>query len=139
MPSAKDYRYFVPITTRWHDNDVFGHVNNVIYYSFFDTAVNQFLLKETDLDIHNGAEIAFVVSTSCEYHASISYPESIEVGIHVSRLGSSSVTYGLAVFSQDRKKLAAHGSFVHVYVDRKNQRPIPIPEKTRSELNKLIV
>lgn len=103
MPQRSDYRHFQPIITRWHDNDVYGHVNNVTYYSFFDTAVNTYLIEEGGLDIHDGEVVGFVVSSACDYFASIAFPERIEIGLRVGKLGNSSVQYELAVFKAGRR------------------------------------
>lgn len=109
MPQRADYRHFQPILTRWHDNDVYGHVNNVTYYSFFDTAVNTYLIEQGGLDIHDGEVVGFVVSSACDYFASIAFPERIEIGLRVGKLGSSSVQYELAVFKAGRRKPARQG------------------------------
>ena len=98
MPLRADYRHFQPIITRWHDNDVYGHVNNVTYYSFFDTAVNTYLIEEGGLDIHDGDVVGFVVSSACDYFASIAFPDRLDIGLRVGKLGNSSVQYELAVF-----------------------------------------
>lgn len=134
-----DYAHFQPITTRWHDNDVYGHVNNVTYYSFFDSAVNTYLIEVGGLDIHNGEVVGFVVSSSCDYFASIAFPERIEIGLRVGKLGNSSVQYELAVFKAGEEEACAAGRFVHVFVDRKNNRPVSIPEGLRRALSDLLV
>jgi acyl-CoA thioester hydrolase len=132
-----DYRHFQPITTRWHDNDLYGHVNNVVYYSFFDSAVNTYLIEAGALDIHGGEVVGFVVSSSCDYFASISFPERIEVGLRVARLGNSSVHYELAIFRQGEQQACAAGKFVHVFVERASSRPVPMPEVLRAALSRL--
>jgi len=132
-----DYRHFQPITTRWHDNDIYGHVNNVVYYGFFDTAVNNYLIQQGGLDIHGGEVVGFVVSSSCDYFASISFPDLIEVGVRVARLGNSSVQYELAIFRQGEHEACAAGRFVHVFVRRADNRPTPIPERLRGALEAL--
>ncbi|MBU1329952.1 MAG: acyl-CoA thioesterase [Gammaproteobacteria bacterium] len=134
-----DYRHFQPITTRWHDNDVYGHVNNVTYYSYFDSAVNAYLIEVGGLDIHEGAVVGFVVSSSCDYFASIAFPERIEVGLRVGKLGNSSVQYELAVFKAGEDQACAAGRFVHVFVDRQSNRPVPIPAALRAALECLQV
>jgi len=134
-----DYRHFQPVTTRWHDNDLYGHVNNVVYYSYFDSAVNTFLIEHGGLDIHAGQEVGFVVSSSCDYFASIAFPERIEVGLRVARLGNSSVQYELAVFKENQDEACAAGRFVHVFVDRQSNRPVPIPDSLRAALEGLLV
>ncbi|MPS68389.1 acyl-CoA thioesterase [Novosphingobium aerophilum] len=125
------YRHFTPITTRWHDNDVYGHVNNVVYYSWFDTAVNAWLIEAGLLDVENGNPIGLVVETGCRYAASVQFPQKLEVGIRVARLGSSSVTYHLGIFVEGSGAAAAEGHFTHVYVDRDSRRPAPLPEEWR--------
>ena len=132
-----DYAHFQPITTRWHDNDVYGHVNNVVYYGFFDSAVNTYLIEVGGLDIHEGEVIGFVVSSSCDYFASIAFPERIEVGLRVGKLGNSSVQYELAIFRAGEEQACAAGRFVHVFVDRASNRPVPIPENLRQALARL--
>ncbi|WP_028241739.1 acyl-CoA thioesterase [Stutzerimonas azotifigens] len=134
-----DYRHFQPITTRWHDNDIYGHVNNVTYYGFFDSAVNAYLIREGGLDIHDGEVVGFVVSSSCDYFASIAFPEPIEVGLRVDRLGNSSVQYELAIFRQGEEEACAAGRFVHVFVERASNRPTPIPARLRAALEALLV
>ncbi|WP_282340637.1 thioesterase family protein [Pseudomonas sp. PS02288] len=134
-----DYRHFQPVTTRWHDNDLYGHVNNVVYYSYFDSAVNTFLIEHGGLDIHAGQVVGFVVSSSCDYFASIAFPERIEVGLRVARLGNSSVQYELAVFKENQDEACAAGRFVHVFVDRQSNRPVPIPDSLRAALEGLLV
>lgn len=133
-----DYRHFQPITTRWHDNDVYGHVNNVVYYSFFDSAVNTYLIEAGGLDIHTGEVVGFVVSSSCDYFASIAFPECIEVGLRVGKLGNSSVQYELAIFKHGEEQACAAGRFVHVFVDRDSNRPVSIPESLRAALARLL-
>ena len=134
-----DYRHFQPITTRWHDNDIYGHVNNVTYYSYFDSAVNAYLIAEGGLDIHDGEVVGFVVSSSCDYFASIAFPEVIEVGLRVGKLGNSSVQYELAIFRSAEEQACAAGRFVHVFVDRASNRPAPIPTALRAALQRLLV
>lgn len=134
-----DYAHFQPITTRWHDNDVYGHVNNVTYYSFFDSAVNTYLIEVGGLDIHNGEVVGFVVSSSCDYFASIAFPERIEIGLRVGKLGNSSVQYELAVFKAGEDEACAAGRFVHVFVDRQSNRPVSIPDGLRRALSDLLV
>lgn len=131
------YRHFSRISTRWHDNDVYGHVNNVVYYSWFDTAVNAWLIEVGLLDIDNGNPIGLVVETGCRYAASVEFPQKVEIGLKVARLGSSSVTYHLGVFVEGAEEPAAEGHFTHVYVDRDNRRPTPLPEPWRGILNSI--
>ncbi|MDY7562291.1 thioesterase family protein [Pseudomonas sp. 10B1] len=136
-PQRADYRYFQPISTRWHDNDIYGHVNNVTYYSYFDTAVNTYLIERGGLSIHDGDVVGFVVSSSCDYFASIAFPDLIDVGLRVGKLGKSSVQYELAVFKAGEDEACAAGRFVHVFVDRASNRPAPIPDKLREALDQL--
>lgn len=132
-----ELKVFVPITTRWMDNDVYGHVNNVTYYSFFDTAVNRCLIDMGMLDIASSEVIGLVVETGCTYFASLAFPDELEVGFKVAHLGTSSVRYELAVFKQGEPAPAAQGHFVHVYVDRSTRRPAPIPVALREKLSQL--
>lgn len=138
-PQRADYRHFQPITTRWHDNDIYGHVNNVTYYSFFDSAVNGYLIERGGLDIHDGEVVGFVVSSSCDYFASIAYPELIEVGLRVGKLGNSSVQYELAVFKAGEHEACAAGRFVHVFVDRASNQPVAIPAGLREAMEQLVL
>jgi acyl-CoA thioester hydrolase len=138
-PQRADYLHFQPVTTRWQDNDVYGHVNNVAYYSFFDTAVHSYLIEHGGLDIHGGEVVGFVVSSACDYFASVSYPELIEVGLRVGKLGSSSVQYELAVFRVGEEEACAAGSFVHVFVDRQSNQPVAIPDRLRGALQGVLV
>jgi acyl-CoA thioester hydrolase len=126
-PKARGaYKIFIPVTTRWADNDVYGHINNVAYYSFFDTAVNQYLIENNALNIETAGAIGLVVATDCVYHKPLSYPDKLEVGISVSHLGKSSVTYDIGIFKQGDITSSADGHFTHVYVDRENRRPMDI-------------
>lgn len=129
-----DYRLFVPVTTRWHDNDVYGHVNNVIYYAWFDTAVNRFLIDNGLLDIAASQAIGLMVESGCRYHRSISYPDEVTIGLRVGRLGTSSVRYELAAFRAAEDTASADAHLVHVFVDRATQRPVPIPPAARERL-----
>lgn len=133
----RDYKHFQPITTRWHDNDIYGHVNNVVYYGFFDTAVNNYLIQQGGLDIQDGDIVGFVVSSACDYFASITYPDLIEVGLRVARLGNSSVQYELAIFREGEQEACAAGRFVHVFVERASNRPTAIPGRLRAALEAL--
>ncbi|NLR72015.1 acyl-CoA thioesterase [Novosphingobium sp. ERN07] len=128
------YRHFAPISTRWHDNDVYGHVNNVVYYGWFDTAVNAWLIDNGLLQIEGGNPIGLVVETGCRYAAPVAFPQRIEIGVTVARLGSSSVTYHLGVFVEGIDEAAAEGHFTHVYVDARTRRPTPLPEAWRAVL-----
>ncbi|WP_137818953.1 thioesterase family protein [Pseudomonas sp. 2FG] len=134
-----DYQHFQAISTRWHDNDLYGHVNNVTYYSFFDSAVNSYLIEQGGLDIHDGEVVGFVVSSSCDYFASIAFPDRIEIGLRVGKLGNSSVQYELAVFKQGEEEACAAGRFVHVFVDRASNQPVAIPPRLRAALAELLL
>ena len=131
------YRVFRDITTRWMDNDVYGHVNNVVYYSWFDTAVNAHLIEEGALDIHAGSVIGFVVETQCNYFGPIEFPQGVEAGIRVAHLGRSSVRYEVGLFVKGEDRTAAKGHFVHVYVDRETRRPAQLPMKLKQVLEAL--
>lgn len=132
------YAAFQAITTRWMDNDVYGHVNNVQYYSFFDTAVNRWLIEQGVLDIHQGEVIGLVVETSCSYFQPIAFPETVHAGIRVAKLGNSSVRYEVGLFRDDDQIVSAAGHFIHVYVDRATGRPVPLPDPLRAALTKLV-
>lgn len=133
------YAHMSSITTRWMDNDVYGHVNNVIYYSFFDTAVNRMLIEQELLDIETSPTIGLVVETQCRYSASITFPDTVHAGVRVARIGSSSVEYEVGLFRNDDDSAAAEGRFVHVYVDRETRRPNPIAPAMRGFLSSLIM
>lgn len=128
---------FEPIETRWADNDVYGHINNVAYYAFFDTAVNRWLIGQGLLDIEAGNPIGLVVETGCRYHAPAAFPDRLEAGIKITRLGTSSVRYQIALFRIGEDTAIAEGFFVHVYVDRKTRRPAALPQAWRERLNAL--
>ena len=138
VPVRADYRVFYPISTRWSDNDIYGHVNNVTYYSYFDTAANRYLIEEGGLDISDGTIVGYVVNSGCEYHAPLTYPEPIEAGLRVDRLGSSSVQYGLAIFREGEDRAVANGHFVHVFVDRAANRSVAIPPALGAALERLL-
>ncbi|WP_208647367.1 acyl-CoA thioesterase [Corallococcus interemptor] len=137
--TADRYRYFLPITTRWMDNDVYGHINNVTYYSYFDTVANHYLIHEGGLDIHAGEVIGLVVESKCAYHAPLAYPDRLRAGLRVDRLGNRSVTYGIAIFKEGEEQAAAHGHFVHVFVDRRTRKAAAMPDRLREALEKLDV
>ncbi|MBP6899921.1 MAG: acyl-CoA thioesterase [Burkholderiaceae bacterium] len=124
----EDYRHLSVITTRWMDNDVYGHVNNVQYYSFFDTVVNRHLIREGALDIHDGTTIGLVVETHCNYFAPLAFPDDVEAALRVAHVGSSSVRYEIGLFAPGQDLAAAQGHFVHVYVDRATRRPVKLPQ-----------
>lgn len=130
-PQAQEraaYAHFSTITTRWMDNDIYGHVNNVTYYSYFDTAVNRYLIEAGVLDIHQGEVIGLVIETHCNYFAPLEFPRNVDAGIRVGHIGKSSVRYEIGLFDQGAPMSAAVGHFVHVYVDRTTRRPVPLPE-----------
>lgn len=130
--NRSDFRSFLPITTRFMDNDAFAHVNNVIYYSWIDTAVNRFLMDHGLLDLLASPVIGIVAESGCRYRAQIAYPDDVTVGLRVVTLGNSSVRYGLGIFRADEDVASAEGHFVHVYVDRASMRPVPIPDHIRA-------
>ena len=132
------YRAFSGITTRWMDNDVYGHVNNVVYYSYFDTAVNGYLLASGVLDIASSQVIGLVVETGCRYFEPISFPEHVTAGIRVGRLGTTSVRYEIGLFRAEAESASAQGHFVHVYVDRTTRRPVPMPDALRDALAPIV-
>ena len=139
-PQTRDsYRHFSPITTRWMDNDAYGHVNNVVYYSFFDTAVNRYLIERGALDVEHGAVIGLVVETQCNYFAPLAFPQPVEAGLRVARIGGSSVRYEVGLFAAGAPESAAAGHFVHVYVDRATRRPAPLPAALLAALQPLHV
>jgi len=128
QPEARSaYRHFTSLSTRWMDNDAYGHVNNVVYYSLFDTAVNRYLIEAGALDIHAGAVIGLVVETHCNYFAPIAFPQMVDAGLRVAQVGSSSVRYEIGLFAAGEPLSAARGHFVHVYVDRTTRRPAALP------------
>ena len=128
------YRVMRTIGTRWMDNDVYGHVNNVVYYSWFDTAVNAWLIEQGALDIHGGEVIGLVIETQCNYFAPLAFPQDVHAGLRVAHIGRSSVRYEVGLFAADGELCAAAGHFIHVYVDRATRRPVPLPEKLKLTL-----
>ena len=137
--SRSAFKVFRRIDTRWMDNDAYGHVNNVVYYSWFDTAVNAHLIEQGALDIHHGETIGLVIETQCNYFAPLAFPQTIEAGIRVAKMGSSSVRYEIGLFAQGEDLCAARGHFVHVYVDKENRRPVKaLPLKLKTVLETLV-
>jgi len=134
-----DFELFYPVVTRWMDNDIYGHVNNVTYYSWFDSVANRYLIEAGGLDIHSSDIVAYVVHSSCEYFSPVAYPQQIEVGLRVEHLGTSSVRYGLGIFAKDQPKAAALGEFVHVFVDRRDDQSVPIPASIVEALRNILV
>jgi acyl-CoA thioester hydrolase len=137
--SRESYRLYRPIATRWMDNDVYGHVNNVHYYSYFDTAVNGWLIDQGLLDLADSPIVGLVVETGCTYFESVAFPEPLEAGVAVARLGRSSVRYEVGIFKAGAGLVSAQGHFVHVYVDRSSQRPVDIPVPVRDALTALTI
>ena len=137
-PSARSaYRAFRTLTTRWMDNDVYGHMNNVVHYSLFDTAVNGWLIEKGVLDIHGGDQIGLVVETGCRYFSEMAFPDVVTAGLRVARLGGSSVRYEVGLFRNDEDIAAAEGFFVHVYVDGRTRRPKPLGDALRGALEEI--
>ncbi|MFQ3245307.1 MAG: acyl-CoA thioester hydrolase [Arenicella sp.] len=132
--SRDNYFYFKTLTTRWMDNDVYGHVNNVTYYSYFDTIANCYLIEQGGLDIHKAVSIGLVVASSCEYHLPIAFPQVLEGAFRVNKLGTKSVEYGVAIFDGEHPEACATGSFTHVFVDRASGKSIAIPDDIRRAL-----
>ena len=134
----EDYPHFLTITTRWMDNDLYGHVNNVVYYSYFDTVINQYLIEAGGLDIHGGGIIGIAIESQCRFHRSLEFPDVIDAGLRVGRLGNTSVRYEIGLFRRGDEEPAATGHFVHVFVDRASRRPVPIPAGIRAALERLV-
>lgn len=134
----EDYQKFYPLSTRWMDNDMFGHINNVVYYSFFDTAVTHFLIETGILRLKNNPIVFYVVHTSCNFITSLSYPEEIEAGIMLKKIGKTSITYGVSVFKKGAISAAAYGEFIHVLVDRNSNKATPIPDDIRHKIKSLM-
>ena len=132
------YKVFMPITTRWADNDVYGHVNNVVYYSWFDTAVNGYLIAQGVLDMHQGRTIGLVVQTQCDFFAPLAFPQAITAGLRVAHLGRSSVRYEVGIFADDAPVSNAAGHFVHVIVDRVTRKSVPLPDNLKAALHALM-
>ena len=137
--TRQDFKHFYPITTRWMDNDAYGHVNNVVYYLWFDTVVNKFLISHGTLDIHEGEAIGLVIESHCNYFAPVTFPEPVTAGLCVSKLGNSSVRYEVGIFRGDDNQVAAQGHFVHVYVDRLTRKSISMPAATRALLETIAI
>jgi acyl-CoA thioester hydrolase len=135
----ENYRWSMPLTTRWMDNDIYGHINNVIYYAYFDTVANAYLINECGLDIHTGTEIGYIVHSQCHYKSGLAYPDRLDGALRVNRIGNSSVEYGIAIFKSDSSTAAAHGTFTHVFVERSSERPRPLSDTLRTGLTKILV
>jgi acyl-CoA thioester hydrolase len=138
MTTRSDYRHLVPIQTRWNDNDVYGHVNNVVYYAYFDTIINELLIEEGKLDIHAGESIGLCVESQCKYLAPAAYPDRLEGALRITKLGRSSIVYELGIFKEGRADPVAEGRFVHVFVDRETRRPTDLPPAVRAALTPLL-
>lgn len=142
MPTPKttraDYKYIAPVQTRWADNDAYQHINNVIFYSFFDSIVNRFLIEKNVLNIQGGETIGLVVETMCRYFASAAFPEDLEGGLRVTKVGSSSVRYEIGIFGENENTPRAEGHFVHVYVDTSSRKPTPLPPALRSAVESIL-
>lgn len=135
----EDYRHFLTVPTRWMDNDIYAHVNNATYYAYFDTVINQYLIKEGGLDPQSGDTVGFAVETFCQFFAPIAFPDVLDVGLRIDKLGNSSVRYELAIFKEGLSEPCAVGHFVHVFVDRESQRPVRIEGKLREAMSRLVV
>ena len=133
-----DYRHFLDIPTRWADNDAYGHVNNVVYYAWFDTVVNEYLIRAGVLDVAAGEVIGVVAETQCRYFAELTFPQTVSAGLRVARLGNSNMRYEIGIFGPGAQSAAAQGHFVHVYVDRATHRPAPLPASLRAALERIL-
>ncbi len=138
LSERETYGYWSTVQTRWNDNDVYGHVNNTVHYRWFDTVLNGWLIEHGLLNLDGSGPIGLVVESGCRYVASVSFPQTVDIGLAVEKIGTSSAVYRLGVFLEDRSEAVAEGQFVHVYVDPESRRPVPIPEAWRSELEALI-
>lgn len=135
--NLNDYTYQLSIPTRWNDNDIYGHINNAVYYFYFDTVVNKWLIEKGLLDLGNSGVVGLVVETGCSYFAPISFPDTITAGLRVTKLGNSSVRYEIGLFRNDEMQASAQGHFVHVYVDEKTRRPVKVSNKMRKALEEI--
>ena len=138
MNARKDYPYLLPIATRWHDNDAYGHVNNVVYYAFFDTLINRYLIDEGGLDIHGGDAIGLCVESRCQYFAPVAFPDPLEAGLRVKKLGTSSIVYEVGIFRAGTEEPCATGHFVHVFVDRATRKKTAIPARIAEAISKIV-
>ncbi|MDC0531029.1 thioesterase family protein [Alphaproteobacteria bacterium] len=140
IPSNRsEYNYFSKLSTRWNDNDIYGHMNNIIYYELFDTAVNKWLIKNKLIDIKNGKNIGLIVQSGCDYFSSFQYPENVDAGIRVTKIGTSSVRYEVGLFHEEKEMSSADGHFIHVYVDRQTNKPIPLNYDFKKMLDTILV
>lgn len=138
-PHRESFPFFSAIQTRWMDNDIYGHVNNVVYYSYFDTVIGHYLMRVAGLDPAGDPAIGMAVENGCRFHRSLTYPDTVHAGLRVGKLGTSSVRYEVGIFRNEDSIACADGHFVHVFVDRESQRPIPMPEKIRTALERLLI
>jgi len=138
LKNRDQFKFFLPIQTRWADNDIYGHVNNVTYYSYFDTAANSLLIQKTHFDIHQSEIIGLVVDSACSFLQELSFPEIVEVGVAIGKIGNSSLRYELAIFKQGQATAAAQGHFVHVFVDRETRKSSTIPNEMRRILEQYL-
>lgn len=138
-PGRRDFQHYLMIPTRWMDNDIYGHVNNALYYAYFDTVINEYLIREGGLDIQSGDVIALAVETHCQFFQSISFPQVVAAGLRTARVGNSSVRYEVGLFRGEEEAAAAFGYFVHVFVDRDTRRPFAIPERIRAALERIAI
>lgn len=139
LKNRDQFNFFLDIQTRWADNDIYGHVNNVTYYSYFDTAANALLIQKTGFDIHQSQSIGLVVDSACSFFQELSFPEIIQVGVAIGKIGNTSLRYELAIFKQGQEQASAQGHFVHVFVDRETRKTVPISESTRDVLEKFLL
>lgn len=139
LKTRDQFKFFLDIQTRWADNDIYGHVNNVTYYSYFDTAANALLIQKTGFDIHQSQSIGLVVDSACSFFQELSFPEIIQVGVSIGKIGTTSLRYELAIFKQGQEQASAQGHFVHVFVDRETRKTVPISESTRDVLEKFLL
>jgi len=139
LKNRDQFKFFLDIQTRWADNDIYGHVNNVTYYSYFDTAANALLIQKTGFDIHQSQSIGLVVDSACSFFQELSFPEIIQVGVAIGKIGNTSLRYELAIFKQGQEQASAQGHFVHVFVDRETRKTVPISESFREVLEKFLL
>ena len=137
--NRSEYNHFILLGTRWNDNDIYGHMSNVIYYELFDTAVNKWLLTNNLLDIQNGKNIGLIVKSGCDFFSSFAYPEDIDAGIRVTKIGNSSVRYEVGLFRKNQQLSSADGFFIHVYVDRETNEPLPLDYTFKKALDTLLI
>lgn len=139
LKTRDQFKFFLDIQTRWADNDIYGHVNNVTYYSYFDTAANALLIQKTGFDIHQSQSIGLVVDSACSFFQELSFPEIIQVGVAIVKIGNTSLRYELAIFKQGQEQASAQGHFVHVFVDRETRKTVPISESVRETLKSYLL